>query len=86
VLGVKRRFHRRGVGRALIECAGDFAMRSGLFFLAVKKLAAENPDPHNAATRRFYEAVGFVPIEVFPALWDARNPCLLMIKPLATAV
>jgi ribosomal protein S18 acetylase RimI-like enzyme len=83
VLGVRKRFHRRGIGRALIEAAADFAIRDGFSFLTVKTLAPANPDPHYAATRRFYEAIGFLPLEVFPTLWDEHNPCLLMIKPLA---
>jgi hypothetical protein len=32
------------------------------------------------ATRLFYEAIGFLPIEVFPTLWDPWNPRLLMLK------
>ena len=48
----------------------------------MKTLAATQPDPNYAATRHFYEALGFLPVEVFPTLWDARNPCLLMVKPL----
>jgi hypothetical protein len=31
-------------------------------------------------TRKFYEAIGFVPLEVFPTLWGSENPCLVMIK------
>ncbi len=80
VLGVKRRFHRQGIGRALLAAAETFAGTEGLSFLTVKTLAASNPDPQYAATRAFYEAMGFVPIEVFPTLWDPRHPCLLMIK------
>jgi len=82
VLGVRRAFHRRGIGSALIESAARFASVRGRRFLTVKTLAASNPDPNYAATRHFYEALGFLPVEVFPTLWDARNPCLLMVKPL----
>ena len=82
VLGVRRAYHRRGVGRALIESAARLASLQGRLFLTVKTLAPSNPDPNYAATRRFYEASGFLPIEVFPTLWDARNPCLLMVRPL----
>jgi GNAT superfamily N-acetyltransferase len=82
VLGVKRRFHRRRVGSALVDAAEHFARGLGRRFLTVKTLAPVVTDPHYAATRRFYEAMGFLPIEVFPTLWDADNPCMLMIKPL----
>ena len=29
----------------------------------------------------FYQAVGFLPIEEFPDLWGAENPCLLHAAP-----
>lgn len=84
VLGVRREWHRRGVGRALFAAAEAHAIQGGARFLTVKTLSADRPDPHYAATRRFYEAIGFFPIEVFPELWGPRIPCLLMLKPLAT--
>lgn len=82
ILGVKRRFHRRKIGSTLIDAAARFARQRGLRFLTVKTLASDKPDPYYEGTRRFYEASGFLPIEVFPTLWDADNPCLLMLKPL----
>ena len=82
VLGVKRRFHRQGIGRGLIDAALRFADKEGLRLLTVKTLAPSNPDPHYAGTRKFYEAAGFLPVEVFPTLWGSANPCLLMVRPL----
>ena len=84
VLGVKRAWHRRGIGRSLIEAAAQLATSWGARFLTVKTLAPSNLDPNYAATRRFYEAVGFLPIEEFPTLWNADNPCLLMLRPLVS--
>ena len=72
VLGLKRRFHRQGIGRSLIEATAKYAGNEGYSFLTVKTLAAEHPDLHYAGTRKFYEAVGFVPLEVFPTLWHPR--------------
>ena len=83
IIGVKRRHHRRGAGRALIGAAERFCASRGLAFLTVKTLAPSHPSPHYAATRRFYEALGFVPIEVLPTLWGAANPCLLMLRSLS---
>jgi hypothetical protein len=54
----------------------------GVRFLTVKTVAAPDDDPVYGATRRFYEAIGFMPIEVFPTLWHERNPCLFMLKSL----
>jgi len=84
VLGVKRKFHRQGIGRSLVEGAAGFAKARGASFLTVKTLAPSHPDPYYAATRSFYEAVGFLPVEVFPTLWNVHNPCLLMLKPLSS--
>ena len=83
VIGVKRPWHRRGVGRSLIEAAVQLAEAEGLRFLTVKTLSSSKADPNYAATRRFYEAVGFLPIEEFPTLWGAGNPCVLMVRHLS---
>jgi ribosomal protein S18 acetylase RimI-like enzyme len=80
VLGVHPVWHRRGVGTKLFYAAFETARSRGARYLTVKTLAASHPDPHYRATRLFYEALGFEPIEVFPTLWDMRNPCLLMLK------
>jgi ribosomal protein S18 acetylase RimI-like enzyme len=82
VLGVERAWHRRGCGRALFAAAETFIAARGARYLTVKTLAASDPDPFYNATRKFYEAIGFEPIEVFPTLWNADNPCLLMLKPI----
>ena len=82
VLGVKRRWRRQGLGRLLIAAAAARARRDGAAFITVKTLAASHPDPHYAETRRFYEAMGFLPREVFPQLWGPENPCLLMVRSL----
>ncbi|WP_292531132.1 GNAT family N-acetyltransferase [Methylocystis sp.] len=82
VIGVKRRWRRQGVGRLLVDAAVRRARRDGQRFLTVKTLAASHPDENYAETGRFYEAVGFLPLEEFPTLWGARTPCLMMIRPL----
>jgi ribosomal protein S18 acetylase RimI-like enzyme len=80
VVGVERAWHRRGCGRALFAAAERMLAAQGVRYLTVKTLAGSHPDPFYAATRRFYEAIGFEPIEVFPTLWSEENPCLLMLK------
>jgi ribosomal protein S18 acetylase RimI-like enzyme len=82
VMGVKRSWHRHGIGRALIEAAIQLAISQGLRFLTVKTLSPSNDDSNYAHTRLFYEAVGFLPIEEFPTLWSPENLCLLMLRPL----
>jgi GNAT superfamily N-acetyltransferase len=84
-MGVKRAWHRRGIGRALIEAVAQLAHCQGARFLTVKTLSRSKPDPNYAATRLFYEAMGFVPIEEFPMLWNSENPCLLMLRRLVSS-
>ena len=80
LMGVVPSAHRHGVGRAMLQhVEADLAYR-GIEFLQVKTLSATDPDPGYAATRAFYLAYGFRPLEEFPTLWDADNPALQMIK------
>ena len=82
VMGVKGGWHRMGLGRALIKAAKDHAVSKNARFLTTKTIAATKSDKNYAATRAFYETVGFLPVEVFPTLWGDGNPCLFMIHPL----
>ena len=82
MLAVLPDHHRRGIGRALVERAAAHARAEGRTLLHVKTLAPSDPDPGYAATRRFYEALGFVPLEELPQVWGPENPCLIMVRPL----
>lgn len=82
VLGVLPNKHRQGIGRSLFAYAERHLIDTGVRYLTVKTLAAANSDPNYAKTRRFYEAIGFEPLEIFPTLWDLDMPCLFMVKPL----
>lgn len=73
--------HRgQGLGRALLEHAEGWLKLQGARFLQVKTVAADRDGATYAETRGFYLRMGFVPFQVFPELWDPRNPCLQMIK------
>jgi len=74
VMGAKHPWHRRGIGRALIEGVVELAISQGARFLTVKSLTTSNDDPNYARTRLFYEAIRFLPIEEFPTLWGPENP------------
>lgn len=82
VMGVKRAHHRCGAGHALVQAAVADCRARGDRLLQVKTLDERHPDPGYARTRRFYEAEGFLPLECFPTLWDAANPCLVLVMPL----
>jgi len=80
VMGVRPSQHRRGIGRALVRAAERWCADSGIEFLQVKTVADSSPSEEYARTRAFYLALGFVPLEVFPELWDQWNPALLLVK------
>lgn len=82
VMGVLADWHRRGVGGALVERAAAYARAEGFALLHVKTLAASDPDPGYAATRAFYLAEGFLPLEVITEVWGPDDPCLLLVRPL----
>lgn len=78
-MGVLPRWHRRGVGGAMIRFVEEQLRDDGCEFLQVKTLGPSRPDEHYELTRRFYAAQGFRPLEEFSGLWR-DNPCLLMVK------
>ena len=82
VMGVLPEMHRQGVGRRLVCALEQHARRQKYFCLQVKTVA-EGRYAQYDCTRRFYEAMGFYELEVFPTLWDEWNPCSVLIKPLA---
>ena len=82
VMGVLPAWHRRGAGRQLVERAASYARSEGFSLLHVKTLAPSHPDPGYAATRAFYTALGFRPLEELPQVWGPDDPCLLLVRPL----
>lgn len=80
VMGVIPEHHRAGIGTALVTDAEDLLRGTDIEYLQVKTLGPSRPDDHYAATRRFYEARGFRPLEELTAIWDEENPCLIMDK------
>jgi GNAT superfamily N-acetyltransferase len=82
VMGVRTEAHRQGIGRALVRRAEDGLRHNGVEYLQVKTLGPSRPGTHYAGTRAFYFAKGFRPLEELPELWNADNPCLIMVKKL----
>lgn len=81
LLAARARWHGTGLGRALVGAAEDWARERELRFLSVKTLGPSYPDQAYAASRRFYRAMGFAPVEEIADIWPG-NPCLLLIKTL----
>lgn len=81
VMGVRKEYHRKGVGKKLFERAKASAMQRGYSFLQVKTVRMGMYDDYDA-TNRFYLALGFREFEVFPLLWDELNPCQIYVMAL----
>jgi len=79
-IAVQLNARARGIGTKLLQHAEHWIAGQGAHLLQVKTLAANNPSPEYAGTRRFYSRNGFIPVEVFPDLWSPSNPALQMAK------
>jgi N-acetylglutamate synthase-like GNAT family acetyltransferase len=82
VMGVRRDWHRRGVGKCLFNAVEADVAASGIRYLIVKTLSDKPRNASYLLTRQFYASIGFEPIDELPELWGPDNPCLLMLKPL----
>ncbi|HEX3815291.1 MAG TPA: GNAT family N-acetyltransferase [Mycobacteriales bacterium] len=82
LMAVHPAWHRKGIGRALVETAETQLSLDGVRLLQVKTLGPSRVDENYAGTRAFYAAMGFLPVEELPDLWPG-NPCLVMAKALA---
>ena len=79
-MAVRPEYHRRGIGRALLDRLEAEVRAAAGRWLHVKTLAASHPDPLYARTRAFYEAMGFSPLFESSAFWSADNPTVVMVK------
>ncbi len=82
LLAVRSSHHRHGIGRQILERVEADARAHGVELLQVKTLGPSAQYEPYERTRRFYRAVGFLPLEEHLHLW-ANDPCLVMVKPLA---
>lgn len=82
VMGVEEDWHRKGVGRALVATAEAELAARGVELFFVKTLGPSREDEAYARTRRFYEALGFRPLEELHGLWGPGNPTLVLVKTL----
>lgn len=81
VTGVKKRVHRGGAGRAMFASYEEYARAKGYRFVQVKTVVPGYYAEYDA-TVAFYRAMGFLPLEIFPTLWDENNPCLILVNAL----
>ena len=82
-MGILPKYHRTGTGRQLVESLERHLKDEGVKIVQVKTVSEDRDCDAYAKTRAFYEGVGFIPLEVFPTLWDDYNPCLILVKPIS---
>lgn len=82
VMGVLKEFHRHGIGRELFMTAREKAIKDGFSFMQVKTVQMGQYDDYDN-TNKFYISLGFKEFEVFPTLWDERNPCQVYVMALS---
>ena len=80
-MGVLKKHHRKGIGRALFEKAKAIATEAGYSFLQVKTVRMGMYDDYDI-TNRFYLSCGFKEFEVIPELWGEENPCQIYVMAL----
>ena len=78
VMGVRKEYHRQGLGRQLFEKAKEIAKDEGYSFIQVKTVKMGMYEDYDR-TNRFYLGLGFKEFEVFPELWDEANPCQIYV-------
>lgn len=79
-MAVRREAQGRGLGRALLSAAETWMVEQGFEIVHVKTLSESEDYAPYAATRAFYTAVGFKPLEEIRQIWGDENPCLIMVK------
>jgi GNAT superfamily N-acetyltransferase len=79
-LGVLEQYHRKGIGKRLLDAAEQYCMDKGYVYLTVKTLDSSADYEPYKRTRAFYLRMGFIPLEVFTTFWNEENPCLFMAK------
>lgn len=81
LIAVALEHHGSGVGSALVAALEQDLQTDGARLLEVKTVGASYEDEGYTATRAFYEARGFLPLEEVEGLdWD--GPTVIMVKPL----
>lgn len=81
VMGMRKEYHRKGIGTKLFEAAKAIAVDRGYSFLQVKTVQMGKYEEYDR-TNRFYLSLGFKEFEVFSTLWDECNPCQIYVMSL----
>lgn len=79
VMGVKKEFHRLGLGTKLVKVYEQLAIEIGYSYSQVKTVKSGYYAEYDI-TNNFYKSLGYVELECFPDMWDSWNPCQIYIK------
>lgn len=79
VMGIKKKFHRMGVGSMLNETYEAIARKLGYTYSQVKTVQFGHYKEYDISNK-FYIAMGYKELECFPTLWDEWNPCQIFVK------
>ncbi len=79
VLGVKKEYHRLGIGSKLNNAYESLARKLGYSYSQVKTVQSGHYKEYDI-TNQFYVSMGYKELECFPNLWDEWNPCQIYIK------
>ena len=85
VMGVRKEYHRQGIGRRLFSAARDYASQKGYEFIQVKTVKPGLYEDYDI-TNDFYKSLGFKELEVFPDYWDEANPCQVYVMSLRSCI
>lgn len=78
VMGVKKEYHRLGIGSKLFEEFYWYAKKMGYEFAQVKTVREGMYSDYDL-TNAFYQKVGFRELECMDGLWDEANPCQVYV-------
>lgn len=78
VMGVRKEYHRLGIGSKLFEAFYQYAKRRGYEFIQVKTVR-KGMYPDYDLTNTFYQRLGFRELECMEGLWDEANPCQVYV-------
>ena len=81
VMGVRKDYHRQGIGKQLVEKAKEIARESGYAFMQVKTVQLGKYEDYDK-TNLFYISCGFKEFEVIPVIWGEDNPCQIYVMSL----
>ncbi|MFV0518712.1 MAG: GNAT family N-acetyltransferase [Lachnospirales bacterium] len=78
VMGVKKEYHRKGIGKNLFLYAKKLLLEKGYSFIQVKTVQIGKYSSYDIANK-FYISLVFKEFELFPTLWNENNPCQIYI-------